>query len=386
MFFSLPWVRWVFLLQLLFISSSHILAQEPAITRIWLSHRSPDPNKVVVNWESPVAGDSRVYLLGNELKLFRARPDREPATLHHVEIDVPARGEMIRYQVRTGEQASAELEMRAYPKDEPLRVAVVADWHSRTKLDALIADKIHILCTAGDNIPSLHARCGVGVKDCTKPYGELIAGYPELFRTVRFLPALGNHDREIRPRGDKPPAEPVYDVEATAYRKFFELPGDEWKWHFDLPEFGLRLVALDLNHIQDQGTTWQTCHPFTQGSEQFRWYDQLLSEGPQQQWTVTLHNEKSGSMRGQEKGAWHRLFRRGTLAVTGFGYFAERAEVDGFPYYNTALGVGAKYKDAKAEFFESTASYLLLTSTKDLLTVELKSLEGKVIDGKTFKR
>lgn len=369
---------------ILFLLTATAVAQEP-ITRIWLSHRSQDPNKVVVNWESVEAGDSAVTILeGRERN--RVRGVTGSRTLHHVEMEVPERGEMVTYQVETNERKSADVQLRAYPKDEPLRVAVVADWHAKANLDAIVADKIHILCTAGDNITSLHSRCDVGVKDCTKPYSELIDRYPELFRTVRFMPCLGNHDREIRPRGDKPPAESVYDVDATAYRNFFELPGDEWKWHFDLPEFGLRLVALDLNHIQDQGTTWQTCHPFTRDSEQFRWYDKLLSDGPQQPFTVTLHNEKSGSMRGQEKGEWHKLFRRGALAVTGFGYFAERAEVDGFPYYNTALGLGAKYKDAKAEFFESSASYLLLTVTKTALTAELKSLDGKVLDTKKFTR
>lgn len=369
---------------ILFLLTATAVAQEP-ITRIWLSHQSQDPNQVVVNWESAAAGDSRVVIHDNEARVAGVTAIGN-STLHHVEVDLPERGKMVTYHVYTGEQESAALTLRAFPKDEPLRVAVVADWHAKANLNAIVADKIHILCTAGDNITNLHSRCGVGMKDCTKPYSELIDRYPELFRTVRFMPCLGNHDREIRPRGDKPPAESVYDVDATAYRKFFELPGDEWKWHFDLPEFGLRLVALDLNHIQDQGTTWQTCHPFTRNSEQFRWYDKLLSEGPQQPFTVTLHNEKSGSMRGQEKGELHRLFRRGTLAVTGFGYFAERAEVDGFPYYNTALGVGAKYKDAKAEFFESSASYLLLTVTKTAMTAELKSLEGKVLDTKKFTR
>lgn len=370
---------------ILFLFTATLAAGEEPITRIWLSHRSPDPNKVVVNWESAKPGDSRVTIRDSEARVAGVTALGD-STLHHVEVELPERGKMVQYRVYSGEQESAEVQLRAYPKDEPLRVAVVANWHAKANLDAIVADKIHILCTAGDNITSLHGRCGAGVTDCIKPYSELIDRYPELFRTVRFMPALGNHDREIRPRGDKPPAEPVYDVEATAYRQFFQLPGDEWKWHFDLPEFGLRLVALDLNHIQDQGTTWQTCHPFTRDSEQFRWYDKLLSEGTQQPFTVTLHNEKSGSMRAQEKGEWHKLFSRGTLAVTGFGYFAERAEVDGFPYYNTALGVGAKYKDAKAEFFESSASYLLLTVTKTAMTAELKSLEGKVLDTKQFRR
>jgi hypothetical protein len=57
---------------------------------------------------------------------------------------------------------------------------------------------------------------------------------------------------------------------------FFELPGEEWKWSFDLPAFDARFIALDLNHISDLGTTWQTCHPFLPGSEQFEWYQQLI--------------------------------------------------------------------------------------------------------------
>ena len=39
-------------------------------------------------------------------------------------------------------------------------------------------------------------------------------------------------------------ADAVYDIEATAFRKFFALPGDGWKWHFDVPDFRVRFVAL----------------------------------------------------------------------------------------------------------------------------------------------
>jgi|GEM_PF-2657605 hypothetical protein len=52
---------------------------------------------------------------------------------------------------------------------------------------------------------------------------------------------------------------------------------------------------------------------------------------------VTLYNERNESMRAQEQGAWHEMFRKGTIAITGFGYYAERAEVAGFTYYNTSL-------------------------------------------------
>ncbi|MBW3598447.1 MAG: hypothetical protein KY475_14395, partial [Planctomycetes bacterium] len=182
-----------------------------------------------------------------------------------------------------------------------------------------------------------------------KPYAALIHADPELFRSTPFLPVLGNHDREIRPRGDKPPAEPVYDVDATAFRRFFEFPGDEWKWHFDLPDFGVRFVALDFNHISDFGTTWQTCHAFAEDSDQFRWYEKLMEEPPGL--VVTLYNERNASIRNQAQGKWHDLFRRGTICITGFGYFAERAEVGGFPYYNTSLnGTGNQYPNPHSKF------------------------------------
>ena len=244
-----------------------------------------------------------------------------------------------------------------------------------------------LLLTAGDNIDCLHRLCGVGVKDCTKPYGELIDAYPELFRSTPFMPVLGNHDREIRPRGPKPPAEPVYDIEATAFRKFFELPDDEWKWHFDLPDFGVRFVALDFNHTSDMGTTWQTCHPLDKNSAQFQWYEKLMS-GSLPPFVVTLYNEQHASIRGKEDGAWHKMISRGTIAVTGFGYFAERAEVDGFTCYNTSLsGRGDKYPDPKSQFLASEDSYLLMSFTRkpSKMVVELKGLDGRVLDRKEYR-
>ena len=201
---------------------------------------------------------------------------------------------------------------KAYPTDV-LRVAVVADWQGKPNLDAILQDDVHLLLTAGDNIACLHRLCGVGVKDCTKPYGELIDRYPDLFRSTPFMPVLGNHDREIRPRGPKPPAEPVYDIDATAFRKFFELPGDEWKWHFDVPDFGVRFVALDLNHISDMGTTWQTCHPFDKDSAQYQWYEKLMT-GPSRRCVVTLYNERNASVRAQVGGSWGKMLRRGTIS------------------------------------------------------------------------
>lgn len=354
------------------------------IMRVWLTHRTTDPSKIVVNWETTAPGNS-VVRYGLSQSVMETVAVDEAGTLHHVEISLAKRDATYHYRVSTGDQTSANATFKSYPT-EVLRVAVVADWQGKPKLDAILRDNVHLLLTVGDNIDCLHRLCGVGVKDCIKPYGELIDRYPELFRSTPFMPVLGNHDREIRPRGPKPPAEPVYDIEATAFRKFFELPGDEWKWHFDAREFGVRFVALDLNHISDMGTTWQTCHPFARDSAQYQWYEELM-DGPKPPLVVTLYNERNASVRAQVGGAWGAMLRRGTIAITGFGYFAERAEVDGFTCYNTSLsGKGDKYPDPKSQFLASENSYVLLAFTKKPLkmVVEIKSLEGQVLDRKEF--
>lgn len=360
----------------LFVSVPPAQAQ---VERIWLTHRSNDPSKIVVNWTTKSPGDSKVrFGLTKDYGQEVVVPGK--TTLHHVEIPLAKKVTVYHYSASTGDQTSPDATFRSYPTDVFL-VAVVANWQGKPNLKALLKDEPHLLLTAGDNIPDLHSKCGIGTKDCTKPYEALIDAYPDLFRSIPFMPVLGNHDREIRPRGMKPPAEPVYDIDATAFCKFFDLPGDKWKWHFDVPDFKVRFVALDLNHIQDRGTTWQTCHDYGKDSVQFQWYDKLMQQRPPG-FVVTLHNERNATMRGQEKGAWQQLFRQGDVVVSGFGYYAERAEVDGITYLNTSLGKGTKYADPKAKFIESEASYVLMTFEKGKATmsVALKSLEGRVLD------
>ena len=371
-----------FLALLLLLPTHHLAAAE--IERIWLTHKTHDPTRIVVNWETDKPGDSIVYFGRTNQYAGEVQVD-ENTTLHHVEIPLKHRDAIYHYSVRTGAHRSADWTFKAYPTDV-LRVAVVADWQGKPDLSAVLKDDVHLLLTAGDNISRLWDSCGQGNKDCVKPYAELINAYPKLFRSTPFMPALGNHDREIRPRGKKPPAEPVYDVNATAFRRFFTLPGDEWKWHFEVPEFDLRFVALDFNHISDFGTTWQTCHAFDAHSNQFRWYKKLMQQQPV--FNVTLYNERNGSVRNQAKKQWHDLFRQGTCCITGFGYFAERAELDGLHYYNTSLnGKGTRYPDPHSRFLAGEDSYLLLTVKRDgPMTVEIKSLKGTVLDRQTFAR
>jgi hypothetical protein len=103
---------------------------------------------------------------------------------------------------------------------------------------------------------------------------------------------------------------------------------------------------------------------------------------------ITVFNEKSSQVRGLEGGEWGRMIGRGSLAITGFGYFGERAEVDGTTYYNTSVsGTGSRYPDPKSAALYSTDNYLLLRFRRRglELTVELKDLAGAVLDRKEFK-
>ena len=360
------------------------LAWTADITRIWLTHKANDPSAIVVNWMTDEPGNSVVEfgLAGEPRKTVQIDGS---TTLHHVEIPLSHRDTSYHYSVSTGDQRSSEATFKAYPTDV-LRVAVVADWQRTADLSSIQKDDVHLLLTAGDNIARIWQDCGEGQADCVKPYATLIDTYPELFRSTPFLPVLGNHDREIRPRGSMPPAEPVYDIEATAFRRFFELPDEEWKWHFDVPGFDLRLIALDLNHISDFGTTWQTCHAFDENSEQFHWYEELMEQPPG--FVVTLYNERNASVRRQAQQRWQTLFGRGTCCITGYGYFAERAEAEGITYFNTSMsGHGTQYPDPHSKYIASEDSYILLTARPGkAMTVEIKALDGRVLDRQEFKR
>lgn len=369
------------LLLLLALSS----ATAAPIERVWLSHASPEPSRIVVNWQTATPGNSVVEFgpgpdLGQRMEL------EAPTTHHQVEIPFEGRDGHLHYRVRSGDAVSEVFRCKTPPSQE-LRLAIVGDWGFAMDRDlaALRRDDPHLLVSAGDNVPDLH---GAG-REGGHAFAALIDRQPELFRSVPFLPVLGNHDRELTPRGPKPPAHPVYDVEATAFRAFFALPGDEWKWHFDLPGFDLRLIALDLNHIQDHGTTWQTCHAWQPDSAQLRWYADLM-QATQAGFVLTIMNEKQTQLQGLAKGAWHEHFRKGSALITGFGYFAERAVLDGgLPYYNTCLkGTGDLYKDPRSAFHAREDNYLLITARagEPVLRAELKNLRGEVLDRSDIRR
>ncbi|MDO8539557.1 MAG: FN3 domain-containing metallophosphoesterase family protein [Opitutaceae bacterium] len=360
------------------------VAYAASIDRIWLSHASHDPSRLVVNWETAKPGNSVVEFGVTPNYDERVTRD-ESVTLHHVEIPLAQKDVVYHYRVRSGDDVSAGATFKGYPTTE-LRVVIVGDWHTRPgEFTAIANDAPHLLLTAGDNVPSLHEKGREGAR----AFSALIDRQPALFRSTPFLPILGNHDRELMPRGVKPPDQPVYDPEARTFREFFALPGDEWKWHFDVPDFDVRFVALDLSHIQDFGTTWQTCHAYDEQSVQYQWYRQLM-DTTEAGYIFTLNNEKQTQVFARTKGIWHEQFRKGSALVTGFGHFAERAELrEGIPYFNTCIkGDGAAYKDPQSKFFAAEHNYLMLTFKRGerTMTAQFKNLRGEVLDTRVIEQ
>lgn len=350
------------------------------IERIWLTHRTNEPSHLVINWQSNKPGNSEVhYRAGTDKELIIIK--KEKTTLHHLEIPLTKMDVIYNYQVFTEDESSEVHSFKSYPSGtNELRTAVIGNWAGGgADLSKLMEDKPHILFTLGDNIPNLHGTCGAGTKDCIEPFLKLIDSNPELFRSIPLMPVLGNHDKEMRPRGQKYPPEAVYDIDATAYRMFFELPDDEWKWHFKIPDFNICFIALDLNHISDFGTTWQTCHPFSLDSEQLEWYKGIMKDNSIK-YKITLQNEKNDAMRQQAGGEWQKIMQQGTAVITGFGHYSERAEVNGFPYFNSSLVHGDEYPDKFSKALYGVKGYILITATESSLKIDIKSLDGKVLD------
>lgn len=361
---------------------SFLGAKEPLV---WLTHRSGDPSNVVINWQTAQPEPSVVYYNRKDSRVEVKAGSEDVTILHHIEIEASELNTVYYYRIGVDEPGFASGSFKSPPARE-LRVVVIGDLHAKISENAaaIMRDEPHLILTAGDNVPSLHENG----KEGTKVFSTLIESAPLLFRSIPFMPVLGNHDKEAHPRGPKPPAEPVYDIDAKVFHEFFPLPGDGWKWTFDFAEFGARFVALDLQHISDFGSTWQTCHAFAPGSDQFEWYKQVMDDN-RASFVFTINNEQNSAMRTQAKGGWGKTFRKGSALITGFGSFNERAEWEGFPCFNThAHGHGTLYKDPHSTFLSEEGGYLLLTFKKeaDSMTVQIKNQKGDMLDTREIKK
>lgn len=357
------------------------------VERIWMTHQSPDNSKIVISWESMVPGDSVVEFgispqLGESVKVDGSR------TLHHVEIPLAQKDAVYHYRVKSGDQVSDITTFKGYPS-KLLRIAVVANIRADAKLNfaAIKKDDPHLLISAGDTAMQYQFATQAD-KEATKSHSTAIDTQAELFRSTPLMVSLGNLDRKIRPNGLSM-EEPGYDIEATGYRKFFALPGKEWIWAWDIPDFDLRLISVDMSHTGDFGKPNQACHAFDKDSEQFKWFEETMN-GAKAGFVVTMFGETGGTVRRHAEGGWKRVIGKGTLAISGECYHAERTEVDGVTYYNSSVrGNGTFGHDPQAAFSDKAASYQLLTLDREAGTLksELKALDdGSVLDSKTFTK
>ena len=100
-------------------------AEAAEITRIWLTHKSNRPDKIVVNWMTDEPGESLVRF-GLTADYEEEVRIEESTKIHHVEIPRVQRGSDYHYCVSTGEQQSVDATIKKYPTNI-LRVAVVAN-------------------------------------------------------------------------------------------------------------------------------------------------------------------------------------------------------------------------------------------------------------------
>jgi hypothetical protein len=134
----------------LFVIALCLAARAAEIERIWLTHQTNEPGKVVVNWETNTPGDC-VVEFGTTPTLGERVTRDEAVTLHHLEMRIHRKDVVYHYRVRSGTDASAVHTFQGYPSDE-LRVAVFADtgYAKAPWSDAVLREKPHLLISAGE--------------------------------------------------------------------------------------------------------------------------------------------------------------------------------------------------------------------------------------------
>jgi len=353
-----------------------------AISGVWLTHASDTPERVVINWLTDTPAPTTVKY-GADAASLKTAGSGKIETLHRAEVEYPKDGAALIYEISDESGRAERFTANPYPQRKGvLKVVFIGNlgYAPDPNFSAIAADKPNLIITCGDNVANLHEKGNEGIG----AYKNMIAKFPRaLVSSTPVLTALGNHDKEILPRGKKYPPHPSYDVSASTYREFFNLPQDEWKWEFSIPTHNARFIALDLCHTSDFGTTWQACSPFDADSEQFGWYAAALSKKGAPR-AFTIINERNAVMRTVLGGIWRPQFEKNAAVVSGFGYYLERAEQN-VPYFNTSLCAGTKYPDAFSKFIRAEAGYLLLTFNPDgSVRAELKSISGEVLDASSL--
>ena len=143
------------------------------VSRVWLTHQSPDPSKVVVSWQTAEPGPS-VVEFGTSAALGEMVSVEGSRTLHHVEIPLSEKDTVYHYRVRSGSQESAVATFKGYPTKE-LRIGVVANLRADAKIDlsALRKDDVHLFLSSGDTAMQ-YQFCEENQPECVGSHGTLV--------------------------------------------------------------------------------------------------------------------------------------------------------------------------------------------------------------------
>ena len=101
-------------------------ATHAQVERVWLTHQSNDPSRIVVNWETSAPAPS-VVNYGLSAKYDRAATAEGTATRHQVEIAIPEEDVVWHYSVGSEDHTTKDATFKGYPVEE-LRVGIVGDW------------------------------------------------------------------------------------------------------------------------------------------------------------------------------------------------------------------------------------------------------------------
>ncbi|MDO4425517.1 MAG: metallophosphoesterase family protein [Planctomycetia bacterium] len=386
------------------ISSNYSLLAAETIDLLWISIDQENSQTVSISWQTPENGTDFVYFGKDEecpIKVSSSQSDPRFPGLHHVRVPVMEKiGADSRcfYRVETvtkdGTLFRSEVHSFKTLSEKELRLAFIGNIQQKPITKNVSHLEPHIILLTGDLVPCLWVKGMPKEKAALNlnPFLKLVKNNQKLFASTILMPTLGNHDREIAPRGERVPGPSLsYDTQGTAYCHFFDLPGenpmDHWRWFIDWKPLSLRIAALDLNHLSDFGTSLETCHPWQKNSEQFHWFDQISQ--CEENFLITFQNAQCAGARNKENGEWHKMFARGTIMIAGFGHYAERAETpDGMTYFNTSnYGRGDRYPDPHNKFFESIDNFLLLTVTPGKLVSEIRDWDsGSTLDRKEWKK
>jgi len=260
-----------------------------------------------------------------------------------------------------------------------VRFAVIGDYGNDSLEELGVSNLVHswgpdFVVTCGDNNYSTGSAQTID-PNIGKYYHDFIynyqGGYGQGSPTLRFLPALGNHDwgnASNNPTGADP------------YLAFFTLPGNEryYRWRSGVVEF----FILDSDLNEPSGTSY--------GSVQGAWCEAALRSSTAKWRIVVFHHAAYSS--GQHQSTlymrWPFQAWGATAVLQGHDHDYERLKVGGIPYFVNGIG-GASLRPFGAVLAESQLRFygdfgaMLVTAGATSMTFKEYTRYGVLVDSYT---